>query len=514
MTNDDLPSHSTKDSKPIEKTVQANITTQAQNISTPNESARRHVRFLSEEERISTEKWLSILNQVYDDLNYSPSQRVVYAVKFLNEGQKAWYEQSKDEIKDDWSSFCERLKQNSFNYKPIRPTAPLMNNSTLNNTEVVVLEDLIDAKFEKYSGVVDAKNWLLQTMNQFKACGLRREDQFEAIPLLLEGDAYLWYADNNDAILNFETFSKSFLQQFKSATSSSTSSIGGTGTSVTTVPDYSSTSHLQRTVADEIIKRPTYFSGSKDDVHDWLDKLEQRFRMANWNDEQKLQYISIHLQDDAYRWWMQTSTSIKTWSSFITAIIQAFGSTRSQELAFEQLKWYKQTINQSITQYYDKIIELCKKVDPMMPDSLKMKYLMAGVKESLKMHVVLQDPKTTEAFLLSARKIEDVLSLTKTNNELPDNDITIINATGYQSQPRDQATFTRTSNNKFDQENRRYPNVSQTRTNSSQNTPVGNNANPQNKFSVHTRSTRRPSVCYNCGTPGHYSRDCTRSHFQ
>ncbi|CAF4188366.1 unnamed protein product, partial [Adineta steineri] len=36
----------------------------------------------------------------------------------------------------------------------------------------------------------------------------------------------------------------------------------------------------------------------------------------------------------------------------------AFGSTRAQELAFEQLKWYKQTINQSITQYYDKIIEL------------------------------------------------------------------------------------------------------------------------------------------------------------
>ncbi|CAF4976086.1 unnamed protein product, partial [Rotaria sp. Silwood1] len=28
-------------------------------------------------------------------------------------------------------------------------------------------------------------------MNQFKACGLRRDDQFEAIPLLLEGDAYL-----------------------------------------------------------------------------------------------------------------------------------------------------------------------------------------------------------------------------------------------------------------------------------------------------------------------------------
>ncbi|CAF4291443.1 unnamed protein product [Rotaria sordida] len=91
-------------------------------------------------------------------------------------------------------------------------------------------------------------------------------------------------------------------------------------------------------IADEIIKKPTYFRGSKDNIHDWLDTLEQRFKMAKWNDEEKLQYISVHLQDDASRWWTQASILIKTWSSFTEAVIKAFGYTKLQELEFKQLK--------------------------------------------------------------------------------------------------------------------------------------------------------------------------------
>ncbi|CAF4015634.1 unnamed protein product [Rotaria sp. Silwood1] len=116
---------------------------------------------------------------------------------------------------------------------------------------------------------------------------------------------------------------------------------------------------------------------------------------------------------------------IKTWSSFTEAVTHAFGSTKAQQLAFEQLKWYKQTVNQSITQYYDKIIEVCKKVDSAMPDSLKLKYLMVGIKNSLKMHVTLQDPKTTDVFLSITRRVEDTLSLTSSNNDMHPDHITI-----------------------------------------------------------------------------------------
>ncbi len=62
--------------------------------------------------------------------------------------------------------------------------------------------------------------------------------------------------------------------------------------------------------------------------------------------------------------------------------------------------------------------------------------------------------------------------------------------------------------------NPRYANASQPRTTSNQSAPTGNNANRQNKPFNYTRLTRKLSVCYNCGTPGHYARDCTSSHFQ
>ncbi|CAF4447467.1 unnamed protein product, partial [Rotaria magnacalcarata] len=36
----------------------------------------------------------------------------------------------------------------------------------------------------------------------------------------------------------------------------------------------------------------------------------------------------------------QASSVIKTWSSFTEAVTHAFGSTKAQQLAFEQLKWW------------------------------------------------------------------------------------------------------------------------------------------------------------------------------
>ncbi|CAF1670751.1 unnamed protein product [Adineta ricciae] len=495
----------------MEAPEQPVIPRQAPRPLTTDESIRSHVRMLMEGDRLGTDELFGALNKFFDEQNYSSSQRITCAQMFLNDEGKAWYEQKKVEINDDWSLFCERYKGHLQSCRQ-SSTRPRSKKLPTNNESSYALEEIIDEHFNKYSGIGDARSWLLETMNQFKVQQLRRDDQFAAISLLLEEEAYLWYVANIETILNFEKFTKLFLEQYASTTTSTTNPIMGTGASASTVPVHSPISHLQRTMADEIIKRPTYFRGSQDDVHDWLEKLEQRFTMAHWDDENKLQYISIHLQEDAYRWWVQTSVTIKTWSSFTDAVIRAFGSTRAQELAFEQLKWYKQTINQSITQYYDKVIELCKKVDPTMPDSLKLKYLLAGVKESLKTHVALQDPKSTEAFLSSARKIEDIFALKQADLDTVATD-TYLNAAAYQSQPN-QTNFTPTSNNNFYRGNPRHPTTTNNRPVYNRNTSSAYNGNRQSKPSKYTRSTRRSNACFNCGTLGHYARDCTRPHFQ
>ncbi|CAF1406470.1 unnamed protein product [Rotaria sp. Silwood1] len=480
-----------EEQKTDDHTAQLDIKSHLQLLREQEKVALQSIKKLTEEEMIHIDQWLSVLHQTYEDWEYPSSHRVFQAVTYFNNEQKLWYEQIKSEINNDWSCFCNRLKQHIQDRQKTQIHLPSMNYPLSDINEITSMENFIDTKFTKYSGKDDAKTWLLQTMNQFIQYGLRRLEQVQAIPFLLIDEAYLWYVEHIDLITSFELFSKLLLQQY-----SSTSSTAQNNT--------------PQTIADEIIKKPTYFRGSKDDVYDWLDKLEQRFKMAKWNDEEKLQYISIHLQDDAYRWWSQASTTIKSWSSFTEAVIKAFGSTKVQELAFEQLKWYKQTVNQSIMQYYDKIIELCKKVDPAMPDSLKLKYLMAGIRESLKLHVALQDPKTTDSFLLLARKIEDTLSFTSTNNAVHQDEITI-NVTTAQKSLERTTTSQKSSNNI----RRNIPSHAQSlsRPNYPRTTQTSFKQNQCYEPSRYSQYAERSNCCYKCGTSGHYVLDCTRTHF-
>ena len=281
MAKSQFTVESDEENKTSDRMADLEIKSNLQLLREQEKIALQSIKKLTEQEMTHIEQWLFTLHKTYEDLEYPSLHRVFQATTYFNDEQQLWYEQTETEINNDWSCFCDRLKQHIHDRQKTQINSPSMNHPLLNINETISSENLIDTKFNKYFGMGDARAWLLQTMDQFKQCGLRRLEQLQAIPFLLDDIAYLWYVENTDLITSFEAFGKLFLQQFsytsstiqnnipiKSTISSPTSSIMGTGTLVTTVPDYSSTLHLQRTIADEIIKKPTYFRGSKDDVMD------------------------------------------------------------------------------------------------------------------------------------------------------------------------------------------------------------------------------------------------------
>jgi hypothetical protein len=127
--------------------------------------------------------------------------------------------------------------------------------------------------------------------------------------------------------------------------------------------------------------------------------------------------ISYSLRGDALEWFKNNKASITSWKAFVTEIKRAFTSLYHEELAFKKLEAYSQGENQSIRNFYNDTLKLCKEADPAMSEATKLKNLLSKTKSSIQLEVRKKKPTSTAEFLDFAKEVEELLQLSNMSNE-------------------------------------------------------------------------------------------------
>lgn len=195
---------------------------------------------------------------------------------------------------------------------------------------------------------------------------------------------------------------------------------------------------LRKAILTDFIKNPKLFRGNKDDVLKWLEEIDHLMQTAHVPECNRLDLISYSLRGDALQWYRNNRATLTTWSFFVQEIKKAFTSSFCEELAFKTLESYAQSANQSVRNFYNEVIKLCKQADPSMSESTKLKNLLNKVKPSIQLEVRKKKPKTTVEFLEYAKEVEELLQLSSTN---------IDTHTNYDSKPTNMVRATNTLSN-------------------------------------------------------------------
>jgi hypothetical protein len=331
--------------------------------------------------------------------------------------------------------------------------------------EIPECEDQFDSfllhHFTPYSGSQDLNDWLDKTEDLFNHFKFSRQLRFEAIPLLVKDDVKRLYISHRRNIQTFDDFYEFLITNFsckastlklnsssinkdvssdtydvlKSRSESSTvheiahDDRGATKTvgvipaekSTTISSDCSThildqtTNELRRAIVRDLVSNPKYFRGTKDDVQKWMEDTEHLLDIAHIPESSRLDLISYSLKGDALQWYKTNKASFTTWKTFTNAIKKAFTSSFHSELAFQKLECYAQTENQSIRNFFNETLKLCKEADSTMSEATKLKNLLNKAKPSIQFEVRKKKPTNTAEFLEYAKDVEELYQLTNIN---------------------------------------------------------------------------------------------------
>ena len=168
---------------------------------------------------------------------------------------------------------------------------------------------------------------------------------------------------------------------------------------------------LRKAIVASLIRNPKTFAGGTEDVTKWIEEIEHLLEVAHIPESTRLDLISYSLRGDALEWCKNNKSTLSSWITFVTEIKRAFTSSFHEEMAFKRLESYTQGENQSIRNFFNEILKMCKEADSTMSESTKLKTLVNKTRPTIQFEVRKKKPTNTSQFLEYAKEAEELLQL-------------------------------------------------------------------------------------------------------
>ncbi|CAF3722748.1 unnamed protein product, partial [Rotaria socialis] len=100
-----------------------------------------------------------------------------------------------------------------------------------------------------------------------------------------------------------------------------------------------------------IEKLPKFDGKLNQSLSKWLGEIQEAMNMLKLTDAEKLFYISLCLEGDAFEWFLDNKHLFLTWAVFIEKFIKIFRSSRNDDHLFDELCHFEHGINENTTNY-------------------------------------------------------------------------------------------------------------------------------------------------------------------
>lgn len=235
------------------------------------------------------------------------------------------------------------------------------------------------------------------------------------------------------------------------------------------------------------------FAGLSDPT-EWLSDFLMMANAADWDEDFRVKRFPMYLIGGAANWFRYKFDGVPniTWNNIVREFKSHFAPEEADAFLERKIISGKQQYNEPVTNYYDRIRDICNRRNPPLDAKQTLKKLMEGLDPRIKKFITFFNITNLDKFLLQARRIEITL---ENNAELET--IAVSNILG---QP---------NNNRIDGDNMGCMQFIQNRLdNIEKKISMGKNWN-KTQNTNRNPGFRRPT-CYNCNKVGHIANECKK----